>query len=313
MANEAVGATVNPVLITSTVNAHADQWRAIVDSSLSDLTKEKRAEELTKQVTQQAATMLQSQHEQSQGQSGYVCAQVDPALVANRQAMIDMGQAFNAWAPNIAVKLPATAAGLDALEECIVKGITVVCTVSFTVPQVLAIGARYEKALARAKQENVKPGKCFAVIMIGRIDDYLQEVANDSGLAVDPSDIKCAGLAIAKRAYSIFKERNYSATLMVAALRGTYHMIELAGADVVMSIHPKYQKMLLEPDTEKVERIATPVDPQIIKRLQAIPEFVRAYEPDGMCPEEFITFGVVQKTLSQFQHAGWLALQSFCQ
>ena len=44
-----------------------------------------------------------------------------------------------------------------------------------------------------------------------------------------------------KRAYTMYKERGYEAVLLVAALRGTYHLTELAGADLLMSIHPAYQ------------------------------------------------------------------------
>jgi len=32
---------------------------------------------------------------------------------------------------------------------------------------------------------------------------------------------------------------------------------------------------------------------------------VRAYEPDGMEPSEFVAFGATQRTLSQFVEAGW--------
>jgi len=32
-----------------------------------------------------------------------------------------------------------------------------------------------------------------------------------------------------------------------------------------------------------------------------------AYEPDGMKPEDFITYGVVQRTLSQFVEGGLVA------
>jgi transaldolase len=42
-----------------------------------------------------------------------------------------------------------------------------------------------------------------------------------------------------------------------------------------------------------------------------IPEFLRAYEPEGMTPEEFITFGATQKTLTQFYHSGWSLLETF--
>ena len=43
-----------------------------------------------------------------------------------------------------------------------------------------------------------------------------------------------------------------------------------------------------------------PVDPAILTALQQIPDFVRAYEPDGMTPAEFDDFGATRKTLRQF-------------
>ena len=42
-----------------------------------------------------------------------------------------------------------------------------------------------------------------------------------------------------------------------------------------------------------------------------MPEFVRAYEPDGMAPSEFIGFGATQRTLSQFVDTGWKLLENF--
>ena len=53
-----------------------------------------------------------------------MCAQVNPSLAGDRAAMEDMARRFNAWAPNIAVKLPATSAGLDVMERLVADGIT---------------------------------------------------------------------------------------------------------------------------------------------------------------------------------------------
>ena len=49
--------------------------------------------------------------------------------------------------------------------------------------------------------------------------------------------------------------------------------------------------------------IAEPVAPRIMKTLLSIPEFVRAYEPDGMTPEEFDTYGATVRTLRGFLQA----------
>ncbi len=222
-----------------------------------------------------------------------------------------MARRFHAWAPNIAVKLPATAAGLDVLEDCTAEGITATLTISYTVPQVIAIAQRHRQGIQRAEQNGIKPGKCFAVIMIGRLDDYLRDVAHDCEADISESDIRQAGLAVSKRAHSIYKQCSYEATLIVAALRGTYHMTELAGAEIIMSIAPPYQEMLLSEKLACEERIDRQIPKDVIERLSALPEFVRAYEPEGMQPKDFITYGVTQKTLAQFHEGGWKLLENF--
>lgn len=306
----ATGVTTNPVLIFKALSSRPQKWNPVLQTLITGLNPEQRAEKLIRNVVQNIARMLEPEYKRSKGKSGYVCAQVNPNKAADTEAMMQMAKRFHAWAPNIAVKLPVTAAGLDALEECSAEGITVTATVGFTVPHVIAVAERYRRGLKRAQQAGKKPGQCYAVIMIGRLDDYLRDVAKDNKSNVSESDIRQAGLAVTKRAYSIFQERNYEAILIVAALRGAYHMEELAGAKLIMSIHPKYQKALLEPGVPREARIDLPVAPEVIQRLRTMSEFVRAYEPEGMTPEEFITFGLTQRTLTQFSETGWIPLQS---
>ena len=309
MQHGAVGATINPILVSNAIKAHPEKWRQL-SQSLASSGDDERIEEITKAVISEVAQRLQPIYERTGRVHGYACAQVDPAKAADRDAMIQMARRFHAWRPNIAVKLPVTAAGLDVLEDCIAEGITITATVSYTVPQVIAIAERNRKARERAKQAGQEPGTCFAVIMIGRLDDYLRDMATDRKADVSESDIRQAGLAVTKRAYSIYTENKYEATLIVAALRGTYHMVELAGADIIMSIHPTYQNMLLQPDFPRELRIDGPIAPDVIERLKTLPDFVRSYEPDGMKAEEFSAFGLVQRTLTQFSLAGWLAIPS---
>ena len=71
-----------------------------------------------------------------------------------------------------------------------------------------------------------------------------------------------------------------------------------------MSIAPKIAELLLNV-TAFEERIDVPVDQEIIERLLTMPEFRKAYEPDGMKPEEFITFGSTNRTTDQFINDGW--------
>ncbi len=311
LAHGASGVTTNPVLAAQALRAKPEYWRSRVGRLDAGLPPEERAITAMHSVVCETAARLEPQHRASGGKTGFVCAQVNPSRAGDRGSMLPMARRFHAWAPNIAVKLPVTAAGLDVLEECIAEGITVTATMSFTVPQVVAVAERHRAGAQRARQAGIEPGRCFAVIMIGRLDDYLRDVAWDNRARVSEADIRLAGLAVTRRACEIYLAHGYEAVLLVAALRGTYHMTELAGADLIMSIHPRYQVPLLEPGTPRQERIQVPLDGEAIQRLQTMPEFARAYEPDGMHPEEFISYGVTQRTLAQFVEAGWGMLETW--
>jgi hypothetical protein len=61
-------------------------------------------------VVVDAAKKLEPTHSATRGKQGYVCARINPSLSGDREAMFSMAKRFNAWAPSIAVKDPATAA-----------------------------------------------------------------------------------------------------------------------------------------------------------------------------------------------------------
>jgi transaldolase len=298
----ASGVTTNPFLSALALQSSRSHWSSDIDAVLArNLPAAEKAEALMRIAVTHAAGKC----------TGYVCAQVNPLRAGDRDVMLAMARRLTQWAPNIAVKLPATAAGLDVLEECAAEGIATTLTVSFTVPQAVAIGERHRAGIRRAAARNIPAAKCFAVLMIGRLDDYLREVAQDNRAAVSESDIRQAGLAVTKRAYSMYREREYDAVLLVAALRGEYHLTELAGAELVMSIHPSWQGPFVDRDFPFEPRIECPVPSAVIERLNQMPEFVKAYEPDGMSAADFITYGPTQRTLTQFCETGWKPMESF--
>ena len=311
LANGAVGVTTNPVLCAQALKNNKERWREhiqrVVDTEKSSSAK---AESLMRIVVVEAAKQLEPIYRTTQGKQGYVCAQVDPSLAGDREAMYAMAKRFNAWAPNIAVKLPATMGGLDVMEKCCAEGITVTVTVSFCVPQVYAAGKRYQEVI-RKRKAGSKVGKCFAVIMIGRLDDYLREVFSDNQEVITEQEVQMAGLSVVKNAYRLYQENGYEAVLLIAALRGNYHMIGLAGGNLIMSIHPTYQKSLQLGPVVFEKQIAEPVPQAILEKLNRVPEFMRAYSPQGLSEKEMITFGPTQRTLSQFIDSGWKSLQEF--
>lgn len=305
--NGAVGVTTNPFLINQTLRSNPDFWareNVAVDPKLKG---DAKVEMLMRGVT----TYIADRVSPFQGEygKGYCCAQTNPKLPADVDYMVGQAKRYAEWAPNIVVKMPATRMGIRAYEECAALGFNVAATVSFTVPQVLAVGAAYQRGIERARAKGIAPGLGIAVLMVGRLDDYLRDVMNDTDNDASEEDVIWAGTAAIKRAYQIFGERGYECTLMPAGCRGYYHVTELAGAKMVMSIAPKIA-VQLENITDFSERIAAPVAPGIITRLQTMPEFVKAYEPDGMTESEFMTFGSCNRTLVQFIECGWNPLEA---
>ena len=61
---------------------------------------------------------------------------------------------FDKLAPNIQVKIPASAAaGITAIEEVTYRGMNVNATVCFTVPQAIAVAEAVERGIAAAAAE----------------------------------------------------------------------------------------------------------------------------------------------------------------
>ena len=88
--------------------------------------------------------------------------------------------------------------------------------------------------------------------------------------------------------------------MLSAAFRNVMHWSEFVGGDVVVSPPFAWQQLINNSGYKMVERMDVPVRDDIMETLLGIPEFVHAYEPDGMTPEEFTQFGATRKTLRGF-------------
>ena len=227
------------------------------------------------------------------------------------ELMIAQGLRYASWAENISVKTPSIMSALPLVEELSSRGIAVCTTLNFSVSQAMAVAEAYMKGRAKAEKNGIKPKPIFLVQQGGRLDEYLLECAKDNRTDIDYADILNAGNAICKKVYRLLKERNIPAKVMPAGLRRVEHLTAMAGADMTFSLQARVQKMVIDADPERVCHIDDEIDPKIIKNLYKLPEFVRAYEEGGLKPEEFVTFGVTQKTASQFLWTGWAPLETY--
>jgi transaldolase len=305
IANGAVGATTNPILASRVAGG------GLYDPTGNEVNEcGGKAEARVRKVVLDACSLFKPIWDSSGGTSGYVCAQVNPGKAYDRYAMLKTARTYHSWSPQITVKLPASAAGLDVLEECTAEGIPTTMTVSFCVPQMVASAERHLKGCKRAEDAGITPPPSWAVIMIGRLDDYLRDLIADNTAGISEEDLNWAGVAATKEAYRVFKEMGARATIMVAALRGPHHVSTLLGGGIVFSAAPGAQKQLLEADIPRESTILDPVDKGVLDRLLAFPAFRKSYEARGMKPEEFFEYGPFQRTATQFYYTGWLSLDS---
>mgnify|MGYP002585189754 FL=1 len=307
----ATGVTTNPVLTFRSFQSQPEFWNPKVVALGDDFEPEARAEALLKLVATYAAEKVRPVYERTNGADGYALGQLNPTRAGDAEGMLAQARRVHSWAENIAVKLPATAAGIEVIEHLAEEGIPICATINVSVSQAIAVAEAYARGKQKALAAGVKPPLCIVVQQVGRLDDYLRDVAQDMKLGLDESVITMAGLAVAKRTYQIFEQRGYDAVIMPAGLRGAYHLTEMAGGKLLYTINTRVQDMILAADPSQEERISNPVPQDILDQLRKIPEFVRAYEPDGMKPSEFITYGVTQKLLSQFNETGWAPLETY--
>jgi len=302
----ATGATSNPSIVLDVMKKEKARWgpRVLEIAAANPAWSEV---ELTWAIIEEmavaGAAVLQPVFERAGGRHGRLSVQTNPANHRDPGRMVEQAVRFAGLAPNIQVKFPATAAGIVAIEEATFRGVNINATVSFTVPQALAAAEAVERGLERraAAGGDVSSMTPIVTIMIGRLDDWMKVLVERDDLAVHPDAPNWAGIAAFKRAYGIFRERGYRSRMLAAAYRHRLHWTELVGGDVSMTLPYPWQVRFNKSGIAPAPRMDVPVDQAMIDDLcERIPDFRRAYEPDGMTPDEFESYGASARTLRAF-------------
>jgi transaldolase len=302
----AVGATCNPVIVLGVLKKEFSDWKERIQSLVNEwptATEDQIGWQLVREISIKSAALLLPVFEAHRGRNGRLSIQTDPRLFHDTRAILEQTDEFSRLAPNMIVKIPATSAGIPAIEEATYRGISINATVSFTLPQCIAVAEAVERGLQRREREGKEIASMGPVctIMVGRLDDWLKAVAEKENLTLDPGYLEWAGVAVFKKAYRIFQERGYRIRLLSAAFRNHMHWSELIGGDVVISPPYSWQVRFNSSDIAVRSRIDTPVDPQIVAELERkLSEFCRAFDEKGMKIEEFDSYGATRRTLRQF-------------
>lgn len=304
--NGAVGATSNPSIVLAVLKKELPVWKPRILQLVADNPTWSELEvawKIIEEMGSKAAALLLPVFEREKHKKGRLSLQTNPTFYRNAGAIVEQAVRFDRLAPNIQVKIPATAAGIEAIEEVTFRGININATVSFTVPQSIAVAEAVERALQRRSAQNQDNSDLapMCTIMIGRLDDWLKVVAKKENIVITPGHLDWAGIAAIKKAYELFRQRGYRTRLLAAAYRHHMHWSELIGGDIAMTIPYEWQVLFNNSDVEVKERMHLAVAPEIVDELyRKFPDFRRAYEPDGMQVSEFDDFGATARTMRTF-------------
>jgi transaldolase len=305
-----VGATCNPVIAHAVLKANLADWRPRIAGLMRDrptATEDELGWAAVELLSVDAAALLRPAFAAHHGRNGRLSIQTDPRFYRHPAAILEQAKRFDRLAPNMIVKIPATRAGLEAIEAATAEGISVNATVCFTLPQCVAVAEAVERGLRRREAAGHDIGTMGPVctIMVGRLDDWLKVVLEREGISTDPGHLEWAGVAVFKKTYRLFRQRSYRLRLLSAAFRNHMHWSELVGGDVVISPPSSWQKRFVASDISVEPRIDTPVDPAIVDDLhRRFSDFRLAYDDTAMTPDEFDHYPPTRRTLRQFLAAG---------
>ena len=130
------GATSNPSIVFEVLRKEADHWvpriRELAGANPTwnefDLSWA-----LIEEMAVRGAGVLAPVFERENGSKGRLSLQTNPVNYTSSDRMLEQALRFNAMAPNMQVKFPATAAGILGMEQATAKGVNVNATVCFTV------------------------------------------------------------------------------------------------------------------------------------------------------------------------------------
>jgi transaldolase len=309
IARGAVGATSNPVIVLTVLKSEMHLWRERIRQVIDENPTWSEIQvgwQIYSELAVNGARLLQPVFEREQCRRGRLSIQTDPALYRNSQGILVQAEHFHSLAPNMQIKIPATAAGLAMVEEATYRGVNLNVTVSFTVPQVVKVAEAVERGLQRRAAEG-KDNTCMspvATMMVGRTDDWMKVLVKKQKLNIEAEYLEWCGVACFKKAYQIFKERAYHTRLLSAAYRNFYHWTEFIGGDVSLTLPHEWQVKYNESGVQVTPRMHIPVRTEIVETLyNTIPDFRKAYDEDRMPVEEFDAYGATVRTLRSFTSA----------
>jgi transaldolase len=176
------GATSNPAIVSKIIaGGHFDgDIRELIDQGLSD---DQIAWKLDDALVSSAQRAFLPEWKRTEGNDGYVSFELDPLIEDDAAGLVsservrrylELGQKWSAGHKNRMIKVPASTAGLEVLEELAAAGVTINVTLMFTKRQYeLARDAIWRGAVRR--KQGLRDFKSVYSVFVSRVDVYTEK------------------------------------------------------------------------------------------------------------------------------------------
>lgn len=206
------GMTSNPAIFEKAISGGHDYDAAIANQVRTGASARDLYDTLTRDDVGHAADLLRPVYEKSKGRDGFVSIEVSPHLAHDSEATIR--EAHELWAhlarPNIMIKVPATRAGLPAIEALLAAGVNVNVTLLFGLQRYREVVEAFLRGLEQRTASGAPLNQVASVasFFLSRIDtlvDQRLDALQGAGKPRHPLR-GAAAIASARLAYQYYRE-----------------------------------------------------------------------------------------------------------
>jgi transaldolase / glucose-6-phosphate isomerase len=215
---DVTGLTSNPTIFDQAIGQSAEYDAALTALTAAGRTAESIVDTVMVEDIRAAADVFLPVFQRTRRADGYVSIEVAPTLAHDTAGTVR--EARRLWRavnrPNVMVKIPATEAGLPAIEECIFAGINVNVTLVFSLARYAAVMDAYVRGLTQRLEAGMRVDRIASVasFFVSRVDTAVDRLLQDRiGAAAGERRAQLerlrnkAGIAQAKLAYVLFRDR----------------------------------------------------------------------------------------------------------
>lgn len=269
------GVTSNPSIFNKAIGESEDY-----DQQLAELAREGRKtfeifDEMAVQDIQAACDLFQPLYESTEGADGYVSIEVHPDLANDTSGTSK--EAVRLWTkvnrPNLMIKIPATEAGIPAIQQSLASGLNVNITLIFACQRyaevidayMAGLEHRVANGLPIAHQASV--ASFFVSRIDVKIDGWLDEIVKQGGAKAEQAQALKGKIAVAnaKLAYELFQKE--FATPRFAALQEKGARLQRPLWASTSTKNPDYPDLLYV-DTLVGQHTVNTVPPQTLEAVK---------------------------------------------